>query len=66
MCSLRIVGLLEARRIIGDELEHEAIELGFGEVVRPFGLDRILGGKDEERLVDRVRDAVDGDTGIPA
>ncbi len=47
--------LFGARRIIDAQLEHESIQLRFGERVRAFLLDRVLRGQHEERLGQRVR-----------
>jgi hypothetical protein len=41
--------------VIEDHLEHEAIELGFGQRVGALQLDRVLGGEDEEGLLQDVR-----------
>ena len=42
-------------RIVRHELEHEAIELRFGQVVSSFAFDRILRGEDQERAFNDVR-----------
>ena len=49
------------RRMVDDDVEHEAIELRFRERIRAFELDRVLGGKDVERLLERVGASLDGD-----
>src|SRR3989442_13146758 len=41
-------------RVIDEDLQHEAVELGFGERVGSVGLDRVLGGEDDERLRKRM------------
>ncbi len=47
---------------VGDEdVEHEAIELGFGERVCAFLFDGVLGGHDEERFGEAVLNAAGGD-----
>ena len=47
---------------IGDEdLEQEAVELGFGKRIRAFLLDRVLGGEHEERVGQHVAMAAGGD-----
>ena len=55
----RIAGLLLGRRIVDHQLEHEAVELGLGQVVRPFRLDRVLRGQHQERPLELVARAVD-------
>ena len=47
--------------MIDDDVEHEAIELGFGQRIGAFELDRVLRREDEERLVERVGAALDRD-----
>src|SRR5256712_5729185 len=42
-------------RIIDEHLQHEAVELGFGERVGSVGLDRVLGREDDERVWKRMR-----------
>src|SRR5256885_10765842 len=42
-------------RMLDDDVEHEAIELSFGQGIRALELDRVLRREDEERLVERVR-----------
>ena len=37
-------------RVIDLDVEHEAVELGFGQRIGAFLLDRVLRGEDEERL----------------
>ncbi len=46
-------------RIAHVHLEHEPIELGLRERVRPLAFDWILGGEDEKRLLERERGAAD-------
>ena len=41
--------------IADEDLQHEAVDLRLREGVRPLGLDRVLGGHDEERVRDLVR-----------
>ena len=45
------------RRIADAQLEHEAVELRFGQRVRAFLLDRVLRGEHEERMRQVVRAA---------
>ncbi len=47
--------------MVDDDLEHEAIELCFGQGIGSLELDGILGGEDVERLGELVRGALDGD-----
>ena len=61
LCSLRISASSLLLRIVGDELEHEAVELGLGQVVRAFRLDRVLRGQHQERPLDAVALAIDRD-----
>ena len=49
------------RRIVGHDLEHEAIELGLGQIVGPFGLDRVLRGQHQERPLELVAGPLDRD-----
>ena len=42
--------LLVLRQVVDHDLEHEAVELRFGQRVRAFLLDRVLRREDEERL----------------
>ena len=44
-----------------EDLEHEAVLLGFGQRIGAFLLDRVLRGQHEERVVEAVADAADGD-----
>ena len=44
-----------------EHLEHEAVLLGFGQRIGAFLLDRVLRGQHEERIVELVADAADGD-----
>jgi hypothetical protein len=48
------VDLLVVRRMLDDDVEHEAIELRFGQRIRAFELDRVLRREDVERLVELV------------
>ena len=47
--------LLVFRRMLDDDVEHEAIELRFGQRIGAFELDRVLRREDVERLVERRR-----------
>ena len=47
------------RRVIEDDLHHEPVALGVGQLVDALALDRVLGGDDEERVGHRVGDAAD-------
>ena len=47
--------LLVGRRIRHADIEHEPVELGLGERVRPLLLDRVLSRQDEERVGQAVR-----------
>ena len=42
-------------------LEHEAVELGLGQRIGALVLDRVLGGEDHERLLQRIGRAADRD-----
>ena len=53
------VGLLAGARILDHQLEQKTVELGLGQVVGPFRFDRVLGGHDQKRRLDRVAHAVD-------
>ena len=48
------VDLLVVRRVLDDDVEHEAIELRFGQRIGAFELDRVLRREDVERLVELV------------
>ena len=48
--------LLEAR-VLDEDLEHEAVQLGFGQRIGAFLLDRVLRGQHEERVGQPVPDA---------
>ena len=53
---------LVARAGIADHhLEHEAVDLGFGQRIGSLLLDRVLRGQDEKRLVERERFVADRD-----
>ena len=55
-------GLLVGHRGVADvDLEEEPVELGLGQRVGPLVFDRVLGGDHQERLWQRVGDAVDAD-----
>jgi hypothetical protein len=47
--------------MVDDDVEHEAIELGFGKGVRPFQLDRVLRGEHVERLFELIGAALNRD-----
>ena len=47
--------------VVDDDLEHEAIDLRFGQGIGSFLLDRVLRRQDEERSRQRVRRLADGD-----
>ena len=51
--------LLGRRRVADQHLEHEAVDLGLGQRVGALGLDRVLGGQDQERAGDLERLAPD-------
>ena len=53
--------LVLRRRVVDLDLQHEAIELGFGQRVGALLLDRVLRREHEERRLDRVRHAADRD-----
>ena len=53
--------LLVLGRVVDAHLEHEAVELGLGQRVGAFLLDRVLRGEHEERLGQLVAHAADGD-----
>ena len=46
--------LLGRDRVADHDLEHEPVDLGLGQRVGALGLDRVLGGQDDERLGDLV------------
>ena len=46
--------LFVGRRIVDLDVEHEAVELGLGQRIGPFLLDRVLRGDGEERLGQRI------------
>ena len=50
-----------AARVIDADHEHEAVELGFGQRVGAFLFDGVLGGEHEERRIQGVGAAGDGD-----
>ena len=47
--------------MVDDDVEHEAVELRFGQRIRAFELDRVLRREDEERLVELVGASLDRD-----
>ena len=51
MVRSRIVAISSRPGIVDDQLEEEAVELGFGQRIGAFLLDRVLRGHDEERLL---------------
>ncbi len=53
--------LVALRRVVDDELEHEAVDLRLGQRVRALGLDRVLRREHEERRRHRVRVVADRD-----
>ena len=48
--------------MLDDDVEHEAIELRFGQRIRAFELDRVLRREHVERLLERVGPALNRDT----
>ncbi len=58
------IGFFRGGRIVGDEFEQETVKLGFGKVVGPFRLDRVLGRHHEEGRFEDVPGAVDRDPGL--
>ena len=53
--------LLRFRRITDVQLEHEAVELRFGQLIGAFLLERILRGENEERIGQRIGLVADRD-----
>ncbi len=53
--------LLLGARVVDQDVEHEAVELGLGQRIGAFQLDRILGREHEERQRQRVGLAAGGD-----
>ena len=51
--------LLVGRRVVDRHVEHEPVELRFGQRVGAFLLDRILRGQHEQRALQRIPDAAD-------
>ena len=47
--------------VVDQDIEHEAVELGLGQRIGPFLLDRVLGRQHEERVGQPVALAADGD-----
>jgi hypothetical protein len=45
--------LLDIGGVADVDLEEEAVALGLGQLVDALGLDRVLGGEDEERFRER-------------
>ena len=58
--------LLVEARIIDLDVEHEAVELGLGQRIGAFLLDRVLRGDDEERIGQVVGLLAGGDLRVPA
>ena len=56
--------LLLDRRILDLEVEHEPVELGLGQRIGPFHLDRVLGRDDEERRIERIGPPPDRDLAL--
>ncbi len=56
--------LLFERRILDLEIEHETIELGFGQRIRSFHLDRVLSCDDEERRIEGIGAPPDRDLAL--
>ena len=56
--------LVAVRRVVDDELEHEAVDLGLGQRVGALGLDRVLRGEHEERRRHVVRVVADRDLAL--
>ena len=61
MVRSRIVSRSLGRRELHQQLEEEAVELGFGQRVGAFHFERVLRGQHEERRGQAVRFAGDGD-----
>ena len=61
LCIVRISASSVGRRIVDDQLEHEAVQLGLGQVVGALGLDRVLRGQHQERPLDLVAGPLDRD-----
>ena len=51
--------LLGRVRVVDEDLHHEPVALGVGQLVDALALDRVLRGDDEERLGHEMRDAAD-------
>ena len=51
--------LLVVLRVSDEHLQEEAVDLRLGQRIRPLGLDRILGGHDEERRGHAMRVVAD-------
>ena len=67
--SVRVVCVEDPFFLVGDgiadlDVEHEAVELGFGQRIGPFLLDRVLRGDDEERIGQVVGLPADGDLAL--
>ncbi len=56
--------LVAVRRVVDDELEHEAVDLRLGQRVGALGLDRVLRREHEERRRDVVRLVADRDLAL--
>ena len=52
--------LFVVRRVVHEHLEHEPVELGFGQEIGTVGLDRVLGGQHQEWLGNGERLLADG------
>ena len=53
--------LFVLRQIINDHIEHEAIQLRFGQGIRAFHLDGVLRGQDKKGFLERVSHTSRGD-----
>ena len=60
-CAVKDFGQFGATRIADDQLEKEAVELGFGQRIGSFLVDRVLRGHHEERLFELADLAAGGD-----
>ena len=58
--AARICSSSSCRRVVDLDVEHEAVELGFGQRVGAFLLDRVLRGDGEERIGERIGRLADG------
>jgi hypothetical protein len=57
-------GLVAHAGVVHEHLEQEAVDLRLGQRVGALGLDRVLGGQDQERPRDRVGLAAEGDLAL--